>query len=91
MKRYIAQKGDICRWPYQKVEYAQEYDGQQWSRPIPLQDLASADPARYARVIRPTEEPEYYEIVHRKKDIGKRTTEENIEVKSLASVPHTIS
>lgn len=40
MKRYAPKKGDICRWPYQKVEYAQEYDGQQQSKPMNLKDLA---------------------------------------------------
>lgn len=32
-----------------------------------LKDLASADPAMYARVTRPDHEPERYELVHRKK------------------------
>jgi len=67
MKRYVPQKGDICRWPYQKVNYAQEYDGQYWSKPIDLKDLASSDPALYARVTRLDAEPERYELVHRKK------------------------
>jgi len=67
MKRYIAQKGDICRWSYLKEEYGQEYSGREWSCPIPLQDLASSNPSRHARVMRPTEEPDHYEIVHRKK------------------------
>ena len=67
MKRYIPQKGDICRWPYQKVNYAQEYDGQRWSQPMDLKDLASADPAMYARVMRPDYEPERYELIHKKK------------------------
>ena len=67
MKRYIPQKGDICRWPYQKVEYAQEYDGQQWSQPMDLRDLVSADPVMYARMTRPDNEPGRYEVVHRKK------------------------
>jgi len=66
-KRYIPQKGDICRWPYQKVEYVQEYDGHYWSKPMDVKDLANADPARYARVMRLDREPERYELVHRKK------------------------
>jgi|SRR5579884_574002 len=84
-------KGDICHWPYQKVEYAQEYDGQQWSKPIPLQDVASADPARYARVVRPTEEPDRYEIVHRKKKASEDVLQrKNIAMNLVASVLHTI-
>jgi hypothetical protein len=67
MKRYIPQKGDICRWPYQQMNYAQEYDGQQWSKPTDLKDLASADPEMYARVMLLDKEPERYELVHRKK------------------------
>lgn len=68
MKRYIAQKGDICRWPYQKVEYVQEYNGYSWSEPVDLNDIATADPALYARVMRLIDEPERYEIIHRKKN-----------------------
>jgi hypothetical protein len=67
MKRYIPQKGDICRWPYQKVDYVQKYNGQYWSEPIDLKDLANADPALCARVMRLDTEPERYEIIHRKK------------------------
>ncbi len=63
MTRYMAQKGDICRWPYQKVEYIQEYNGQRWSKPMALKDLISVDPALYARVMRLDEEPERYELV----------------------------
>lgn len=65
--RYIPQRGDICRWPYQKVEYIQEYNGYCWSGPIDLNDGATTDPALYARVTRLIDEPERYEIIHRKK------------------------
>lgn len=64
MKRYKAQKGDICCWPYRKVMYVQEYTGRIWSEPIALQDLASARPALYRRVARLDTEPERYELVH---------------------------
>jgi len=72
MTRYVAQKGDICRWPYQRVNYVQEYNGQYWSKPIALKDLANVDLALYARVMCLDEEPERYELVrsvkrHRKK------------------------
>jgi hypothetical protein len=44
-------------------KYIQEYDGQHWSKPVPLRDLSSADPALHAHVMRLDEEPERYEMV----------------------------
>ena len=64
MEKYVAQAGDICRWSYQQVNYAKEYDGLQWSDPIALRDLAIANSAMYVRVTRPNYEPERYEVVH---------------------------
>ncbi len=80
MKRYVAQKGDICRWPYQKVEYAQEYDGQRWSKPTPLQDLACADPALHARVTRPDKEPERFAVVRSIKRHRKTYYREKVQI-----------
>jgi hypothetical protein len=60
LMKYITQKGDICRWSYLGANYAQEYDGERWSDPIALKDLAIIDAAKYVRVIG----LEQMEVVH---------------------------
>ena len=61
--KYVAQKGDLCRWSHRGLAYVQEYDGKQWSHPISLRDLSSANPKQYAHVTQPE-----WEIVHSKKN-----------------------